>query len=148
MEKQRKPKPLKDKRREYKYTMSEKAITTEHAEHTAREMGIKIVYKIKDRPQLFNNQYCVSQQINDSGGRQYYFHHDIKIIKSFIKKLPNHHLFEVIHTDYPKVYFDIDKLDFTEEIYNEMVEGLIYKFNQEFGHITYLFAKILPELCS
>ncbi len=137
MEKQRKPKALKDKRREYKYTMSGKAKTTEKAEHIAREMGIKIVYQIQDRPQLFNNQYCVSQMISERQNRQYYFHHDIKIIKSFIKKLPNHHLCEVINTNYPKVYFDMDKLNnnegYTDELYNEIVMVLTDKFNAEFG---------------
>ena len=127
-------KALKDKSSKYNYTMDEK---NNRAENLAIKLGMRRETHISGRPHLFNNRFCVSQMINKEKKMVYYFHEDIEVIKTFINKLPNHNLFEIIHTDYPKVYFDIDKIDvkynLDDEAFNRMVEDLTANFNKEFN---------------
>jgi len=129
MDKQNKPKVFKDKSIEYNYMMSDKI---KQADQLAKVLGMRKFNGFTKVRELFNNHYCISQQINEDGKRVYYFHKDIEVIKTFIKKLPNHYLYEIIHTDYPKVYFDIDKIEMNEETYKSMVYNLVCKFNEDF----------------
>ena len=129
MDKQNKPKVFKDKSIEYNYMMSDKI---KQADQLAKVLGMRKFNGFTKVRELFNNHYCISQQINEDGKRVYYFHKDIEVIKTFIKKLPNHYLYEIIHTDYPKVYFDIDKIEMNEETYKSMVYNLVCKFNDDF----------------
>jgi len=125
------------------YTMDEKIKSTEEY---ANNNNIKITNTIKDKPKLFNNFMVIAQMIKESGECRYFYGKKDNMIK-FIEDNKNSALFEVSTTPYPKVYFDIDKIEMDDKSIKMMVLELMEKYNNDFNKcITFNDVIVLGKL--
>ena len=114
------------------YTMNEKITQTEKY---AEDNNIKLSKTIKNKSFILNNNYVIAQMIKNTGECQYYYHNEKEVILKFITDNPNKSLFEVSTNLYPKVYFDIDKIEMDKESIKNMVLELMDKFNTDFNKV-------------
>jgi len=120
------------KNEEFKITPKQQQ-KLDKAKRLAEKMGMVVLSSFNTRREIVDNYYGVSQMVNDSGSRIFFFHKNINVINTFIKRLPNHYLFEVIHTNFPKPYFDIDKINITEKEYSTLLDIIVNEFNKDFN---------------
>ena len=109
--------------------MSEKL---EQIDRYIKTHNIKSTYTIKDKSFILNNNFVIAQMKDSNGAYRYFYDRKEKIIK-MVRDNPDTFLFEVSNNPYPKVYFDIDKIEMDKESIEIMIKELIAYFNQEFN---------------
>ena len=114
------------------YTMDEKIKQTEKY---AEDNNIKKSFTIKDKSFILNNNFVVGQMKNSDGAFHYYYHNEKDVMIKFIENNKDCGLFEVSSNLYPKVYFDIDKIEMDKESIKMMVLELMDKFNNDFNKL-------------
>ena len=82
--------------------------------------------KLKDK----EIRVLMSQDLSDyNGSKVFYGFKDINKAFEFYKE--EEHLYEILYKDIRKLYFDIDKIEYTKEEFEEWLEKFIESINEE-----------------